>query len=74
MSGPFGTDPFPKRRKGQSLQDAIDAQMVVGSERFAGCGDADARPPNLLGYDVQRPRVSQPSTFVPGHVPPLENR
>lgn len=72
MKPTTGTSPATTARRGMSLQDALSAQVVQGSERFAGCGDFDARPPNFLGYDVNTPRYRRASVFVPGRVVPLE--
>ena len=50
-----------------ALRAGLGVQGLGGSERFAGCGGFDARPPYYLGFDARQPLVRRIGAFVPGH-------
>ena len=70
---PSGAQPFSGEHRFGALRTGLGVLSVQGSERFAGCGRFDARPPNFVGYDVRRPLVRRVAPFVPGHRIVLES-
>lgn len=51
-----------------ALRVGVQAAGLLGSERFAGCGGFNGKPPDLNSYDARHPRARRVVMFLPGHL------